>query len=316
MQKWLGYVDNHSINGLLKRWPDTDYRSWYLGDWATPDGVGNPNHLDERSVDLVNNSYLSVCFSQMADIAGVLGKENDKKKYTEKKIQLNKTIHDTFFDANTGIYGTGSQIDFIFPMLAEVIPQDQQDDLTKLLIDRTETEDNGHLNTGLVGIPVMMEWAAKNNQPDFIYSMLKKKTYPGYLYMLENGATTTWEHWNGARSRIHNCYNGVGQWFYQSVGGIRQIDGKTAYSEFLIDPQIPAGVTWAKTHIETPKGLLSVNWNISGNQMKMEVVIPVGSIAKLNSPKNSSIKINNKSHQTSDENVELQSGKYTVEYSL
>lgn len=316
MQKWLGYVDNHSINGLLKRWPDTDYRSWYLGDWATPDGVGNPNHLDEKSVDLVNNSYLSVCFSQMADIAGVLGKEDDKRQYSERKIQLNKTIHDTFFDANTGIYGTGSQIDLIFPMLAEVVPQDQQDDLTKLLIERMETEDNGHLNTGLVGIPVMMEWAAKNNQPDFIYSMLKKKTYPGYLYMLENGATTTWEHWNGARSRIHNCYNGVRQWFYQSVGGIRQIDGKAAFSEFLIDLQIPNGVTWAKTHIETPKGLLSVNWSISDNQMKMEVVIPIGSIAKVNCPKNSQVRINNKQHQTSDEKVELQSGKYTVEYSL
>ncbi|MDD3787110.1 MAG: family 78 glycoside hydrolase catalytic domain [Petrimonas sp.] len=316
MQKWLGYVDNNSKDGLLKQWPNTDYRNWYLGDWATPDGVGNPNHLDERSVDLVNNSYLSVCFGQMVDIAGVLGKEDDKRQYSERKIQLNKTIHDTFYDANTGIYGTGSQIDLIFPMLAEVVPQDQQDSLTKLLIERTETEDNGHLNTGLVGIPVMMEWAAKNNQPDFIYSMLKKKTYPGYLHMLENGATTTWEHWNGARSRIHNCYNGVGQWFYQSVGGIRQIDSKTAYSEFLIDPQIPAGVTWAKTHIETPKGLLSVNWSILGNQMKMEVEVPVGSIAKLNSPKNSLIKINNKSHQPSNGKVELQSGKYTVEYSL
>jgi alpha-L-rhamnosidase len=60
MKKWLEYVDNHSVNGLLKRWPDTDYRNWYLGDWATPEGVGNPDHIDERSVDLVNNCYISV----------------------------------------------------------------------------------------------------------------------------------------------------------------------------------------------------------------------------------------------------------------
>ena len=316
MQKWLGYVNNHSVDGLLKRWPDTDYRAWYLGDWATPDGVGNPNHLDERSVDLVNNSYLSVCFSQMADIAGFLGKEEDKKQYQERKNQLNKIINDTFYDTNTGIYGTGSQIDLIFPMLAEVVLQNQREDITKILIERTEKEDNGHLNTGLVGIPVMMEWAAKNNQPDYIYSMLKKKTYPGYLYMLENGATTTWEHWNGARSRIHNCYNGVGQWLYQSVGGIRQIDGKTAYSEFLIDPQIPTGITWTKTQIETPKGLVRVHWEILDNQLKMNVEVPVGSIAKVNYPKKSSVKIDNKSYQPSNELIELQSGKYVVEYSL
>jgi len=168
MQKWLEYVENHSHDGLLKRWPDTDYRNWYLGDWATPDGVGNPNHLDERSVDLVNNSYLSVCFSQMADIAGYLGKADDKKSYLEKKDQLNKLIHDTFFDEQQGFYSTGSQIDLIFPMLAGAVPQHLQDDLTKTLIERTEKIDNGHLNTGLVGIPVMMEWAAENNQPDYL----------------------------------------------------------------------------------------------------------------------------------------------------
>ena len=317
MQKWLGYVEKYSVDGLLKRWPNTDYRNWYLGDWATPDGVGNPNHLDDRSVDLVNNSYLSVCFSQMADIAGYLGKDNDKKYYSEKKSQLNEVIHDTFFDEQKGLYSTGSQIDLIFPMLAEAVPQHLQGDLIKTLMERTEKEDNGHLNTGLVGIPVMIEWAAKNNQPEFIYSMLKKKTYPGYLYMLENGATTTWEHWNGARSRIHNCYNGVGQWFYQSVGGIRQIDGKTAYSEFLIDPQIPSGVTWAKTRINTPKGWVSVHWETVDNRMKMEVEIPVGSIAKVKCPvSGKEIKINHQLHSPQDGSVELQSGKYSIEYPL
>ena len=34
----VGYVDKYTVNGLLKRWPDTDYRNWYLGDWATPRG--------------------------------------------------------------------------------------------------------------------------------------------------------------------------------------------------------------------------------------------------------------------------------------
>jgi len=39
--KWLGHVDKYTVNGLLKRWPDTDYRNWYLGDWATPKRGGS-----------------------------------------------------------------------------------------------------------------------------------------------------------------------------------------------------------------------------------------------------------------------------------
>jgi alpha-L-rhamnosidase len=317
MQQWLGYVDAHSVDGLLKRWPDTDYRGWYLGDWATPDGVGNPNHLDERSVDLVNNCYLSVCFSQMADIAGYLNREEDKACYLEMKGQLNAIIHDTFFDEETGCYATGSQLDLIFPLLADVVPKSLRDDVVNTLIVRTEKEDNGHLNTGLVGIPVMMEWAAKNDQPEFIYSMLKKKTYPGYLYMLENGATTTWEHWNGERSRIHNCFNGVGQWFYQSVGGIRSIDGKIAYSEILIDPQIPSGVTWAKTRINIPNGWVGLHWEVTDNRMKMNLEVPVGSIAKVKCPGMvAEVTVNQQPRSFAGEAAELElaSGKYTVEY--
>jgi alpha-L-rhamnosidase len=185
------------------------------------------------------------------------------------------------------------------------------------LIERTIKEFDGHLNTGLVGIPVMMEWAAKANQPDFIYSMLKKKTYPGYLYMLEQGATATWEHWAGDRSRIHNCFNGVGQWFYQAIGGICSLPGKQAYSEFLVDPQIPEGVTWAKTTQETPYGKIGVHWELHNETITMEVEVPVGSIAKLISPESAiSTRINQEVITDQSDTISLKSGKYFVEYSF
>lgn len=313
MQKWLEYVEEYTVDGLLKQWPNTDYRNWYLGDWATPEGIDQTN---EKSVDLVNNCYISVCFDQMSKIARVLGKTENSQEYLERKEQLNRKIHEVFFDESKGYYGTGSQIDFVFPMLAGVVPENLTDDITGTLIRYTEKNHHGHLATGLVGIPVMMEWAVKANQPDFIYSMLKKKSYPGYLYMLENGATTTWEHWDGARSRIHNCYNGVGQWFYQAVGGIRAIDGRPAYREFLVHPQIPQGITWAKTRLESPLGPIVVNWNLSADSMKMKIEVPVGSTAKLCHPKGATAVKINREVVTALDTIPLQSGNYLVEYSL
>ena len=304
MIKWLEYVDNHAVDGLLKRWPDTDYRSWYLGDWATPEGVGDPNHSDERSVDLVNNSYISICLGQMENIAEVLGRHSDKVYFAERRSELNNLIHSTFFDDEKGYYSTGSQIDIIIPMLAEVAPKELQNDLTQVLIDKTKNEYGGHLNTGLFGIPVMMEWAATAHEPDFIYSMLKKRTYPSYLYMIDNGATTTWEHWNGERSRIHNCYNGVGQWFYEVVGGIRSIVGERAYKKFIVDPQIPDGVTWAKTSQLTPYGNIKVDWEIKGDKLLMDIEVPVGTTGILYAPGSA----------TNEIETELISGKHSLEF--
>jgi alpha-L-rhamnosidase len=117
-----------------------------------------------------------------------------------------------------------------------------------------------------------------------MYSMLKKKDYPGYLYMLENGATTTWEHWNGDRSRIHNCYNGIGSWFYQALGGIRPDENTPAYRKVLIAPQVPEGLTWARTFKETPYGRLVVNWELKDKLMSMNLEIPVGMQAEVALP--------------------------------
>lgn len=322
MLKWLEYVDRYCIDGLLKKWPNTDYRNWYLGDWATPEGVGDPNHLDEASVDLVSNCYLSVCLNQMEEIASVLGKEEDKKKFSEKKAELNRKIHENFYNAADGYYATGSQIDIIFPMLCGAAPEELHENLIEILVKRTAEKFNGHLNTGLVGIPVMMEWAATANKPNFVYSMLKKKSYPGYLYMIENGATTTWEHWNGNRSRIHNCFNGVGQWFYQVVGGIRIVDNIPAYKKFLIDPQIPEGVTWAKTSQMTPYGMIEVNWELFETRMQLDVKVPVGATGILQIPEYTSEVIVNseiifsRSLGVSNpvDQFELSSGNHTIEF--
>lgn len=119
------------------------------------------------------------------------------------------------------------------------------------------------------------------------------------------------------RSRIHNCFNGVGQWFYQAIGGIRMNPGMTAYREFLVDPQIPEGITWAKTSQITPYGKIAVHWELEDNKMMMEIEVPVGSTARLVPPKGATaIQVDNKVLPISNDPPCLSSGKYFVEFSL
>lgn len=278
MQQWLGYVDRHMQDGLLKRWPDTDYRSWYLGDWATPVGI---DQTHPESVDLVNNSFVSVCFDTMERIATVLGKPDEASTYALRKEQLNEKIHETFFREESNTYATGTQIDLAFPMIAGVVPGDRLEAVKVALKHETDVNRNGHLATGLVGLPVLTEWAVQNEAADFMYGLLKKREYPGYLYMIDNGATTTWEHWNGARSHIHNCYNGIGSWFYQSLGGIQPAEGVAAFRKIRIQPQVPEGITWANTTRDTPFGKVVVNWKLDNGMMNIDVEIPVGAEAEV-----------------------------------
>jgi alpha-L-rhamnosidase len=314
MQQWLGYVAKYTVDGLLKPWPDNDYRNWYLGDWATPAGVDQKN---KASVDHVNNCYISECFGTMQKIARILGKTDDAGKYAIQRDRINERIHLTFFDQSKKSYASSSQIDLAFPLLAQIVPDTLIAQVTEALHNEIVINRTGHIATGLVGIPVFTEWAIKNHAAGLFYSMLKKRDYPGYLYMIENGATTTWEHWAGDRSRIHNCYNGIGSWFYQAVGGIRPDDDYPGYQRVVIDPQIPQGITWAKTTKQTPYGMIGVDWSLQDSGIEFNLQVPVGCKAKVVLPRGAKNYILNGRKFKVTQNggpqfVEIGSGKYTL----
>lgn len=313
MQQWLEYVAHYTVDGLLKKWPDTSYRNWYLGDWATPVGIDQTNPL---SVDLVDNCYIAVCYQTMSKIASLLNKADDSRGYKAKYDALTKRIQETFYDVKKNTYASGTQIDLVYPMLAGVTPDNLKETVLKTLYEVTANRFQGHLATGLVGIPVLTEWAVKNGQAEWMYQMLKKRDYPGYLYMLDNGATTTWEHWNGERSHIHNCYNGIGAWFYQALAGIMPDESQPGYKHIWIKPQVVNDISWVQASKDTPYGLLKVRWEKKDASFVLDVQIPVGSSASVSLPfPVENVRVNGQPSE-SKETLDLESGSYRIECSL
>ena len=312
MQQWLEYVAHYTVDGLLKKWPDTSYRNWYLGDWATPVGIDQTNPL---SVDLVDNCYIAVCYQTMSKIASLLDKTDDSRGYKVKYDALTKRIQETFYDAKGNTYASGTQIDLVYPMLAGVTPDNLKETVLKTLYEVTANRFQGHLATGLVGIPVLTEWAVKNGQAEWMYQMQQKRDYPGYLYMLDNGATTTWEHWNGERSHIHNCYNGIGAWFYQALAGIMPDESKPGYKHIWIKPQVVNDISWVQASKDTPYGLLKVRWEKKESSFVLDVQIPVGASASVALPFPAKSVCVNGQPSPGKEVLELESGSYQIECS-
>ena len=315
MKEWFKYVDKYTVDGLLKRWPDTKYRDWYLGDWLAPMVVDAGN---QASVDLVSNCFISECLGTMYKTALTLGKKEEAEEFAIRREKLNKLIHQTFYRADEGIYSTGSQLDMCYPMLVGVVPDSLYNKVKENVVTMTEEKYKGHIAVGLVGVPILTEWAVRNKQVDFFYQMMKKRDYPGYLYMIDHGATATWEYWSGERSRVHNCYNGIGTWFYQAVGGIRLDEAKPGYRHFYVDPQIPNGVTWAKVTKESPYGTIVVNWKLKDdNQLNLQLTVPAGTMATVCIPNNAvSCKKNKKKVSVKEQTVDVEAGHYDFLFNL
>lgn len=296
MQKWLGYAESYQVGGLLKQWPNTDYRGWYLGDWVPPTGI---DPQDPRSIDLVNNCFLSDCYRMMADIARVLGNDCDIPEYMRKHEALNKLIHDTFHDSGSHLYASGSQIDMIYPMLTGATPAEEKTAVRETLMQETEGRFRGHIATGLVGVSVMTQWATLEEEADFIYGMLKKRTYPGYLYMIDNGATLTWEEWDGERSQLHNCYNGIGSWFIRALAGIVPDESAPGYRHFFVRPQMVDGISWVKASKDTPYGMVEVSWRKQKDRFIIRVHIPAGASATVCMPDGREVELISGRHEIS-----------------
>ena len=293
MQKWLGYAESYQVDGLLKQWPNTEYRGWYLGDWVPPMGI---NPQDPASIDIVNNCFLSDCYHMMAKIAKVLGKESDVPGYQQKHEALNALIHETFFDKGKNSYASGSQIDLIYPMLVGATPESAVKEVEETLFQESAGRFKGHIATGLVGISILTQWATQHQEADFVYGMLKKRTYPGYLYMIDNGATLTWEEWDGERSQLHNCYNAIGSWFIQALAGITPDETAPGYRHFHVRPQMVDGITWVQASKDTPYGMLSVKWESKGDAFILNVEVPVGTTAMVCLPNGEEMELTSGNH--------------------
>ena len=271
MKLWLTYVDANTRDGLLQRWPDLEYRKWYLGDWLAPEGV---DVRAQESVDLVDNCALSQSYGELIQIAAHLGEQADVQDFTQRREQLNRRIHETFYHPETHTYGTGSQLDMAYPLLVGAVLGEVQDSVQAVLLGGRD-----HLGVGLVGVPVLTEWLTRSGQADFMYTMLRQEDYPGYLYMIRNGATGTWEDWRNPRSSIHNCFNGIDSWFVQALGGIIPIE--PGYKTMRIEPQAPQGLQWVRVERETPYGPVRVAWERTGEGVRAHIEVPNGTTALL-----------------------------------
>jgi len=259
MRHWLEYVDTYTVEGLLDVWPNTDYRHWYLGDWLAPEGV---EVTDPVSVRLISNCVLVQSYNELIQIAAHLGYPDHVKEYENRRDSLSRRINEAFYDSTSHIYGRGTQLDMAYPLLTGVVAAEDVPAVSEKFLERTKTEYGDHIAAGLTGIPVISEWATLSHQADFIYRMLKKEDYPGYLYMIRNGGTSTWEDWDNPRSYLHNCFNGMDSWFFQALGGI--IPLSPGYEQILIDPQVPEGLESVKVTREIPQGTVTVEWHRTG----------------------------------------------------
>ena len=149
---------------------------------------------------------------------------------------------------------------------------------------REELRAIGNFNTaGLFGTQYLLETLSAGGDAELAGQVVFNDRAPGWMRMLDLGATTLWETWygtSGTASLDHPMFGSVEQWFYRHLLGIAIPDDAVGCDKVRIDPKPIAGVEWAEGWLETPRGRISVSWRKSKAGLEKVVSAPDGIVVQ------------------------------------
>jgi alpha-L-rhamnosidase len=224
---------------------------------------------------MVHTFYLWRGADLTARTAGILGRAAEAKEYAELAESTRKAFWNRFYDEQAGTYGPYGGDIFALRM---GVPEDQRPRVIEALRSRIEAN-GGHLDTGIFGTQFFFEVLSENGMHELAFEAMNKKTFPSYGWWIEQGATTTWEHWSGRGSHNHPMFGGGIVWLYRKLAGMSADPEAPGYRHIVFRPQPVADVSFAEYSNETPFGRAGIQWKTEDGRFSMDVEVPVGSSA-------------------------------------
>jgi alpha-L-rhamnosidase len=262
MQTWAG---SDGIMNSQRTGKDGKVLQWFnLGDWVAP-GKLPPN-------EMVHTFYFWRCADFTAKAAKVLNKREDELRYTELAEQTRQAFFRKFYDEKNGTYGKAGGNIFALKM---GVPANQYPSVIRSL-KADILANNGNLDTGIFGTQFFFEVLSENGMHDLAYEAMNKRTQPGFGWWIDQGATTTWEQWNGENSRNHPMFGGSLVWFYRKLAGMNADPEMPGYRHILFRPQPVSDLSFVKYINQTAYGEAGINWQNSDQEFAMQVTVPVG----------------------------------------
>jgi alpha-L-rhamnosidase len=137
----------------------------------------------------------------------------------------------------------------------------------------------GHLDTGFLGTTLLFDLLNDLGRNDVAFTIMNQRTYPGFGFSIEKGATTIWESWNGGGSRNHPAFGGGVKWLYKDLAGLRIDPRSPGFEHVVVSPSPVGDVTRCHYRLKTLRGIFGVEWQKSENRFSLNVLIPPNSTA-------------------------------------
>ena len=277
--KWYPTAVRTGIDRKYRKYISNYGQSY--GEWAEPTEVHITGFRDFACPHPEETTaYIVYLLQTMAEIVEVLGKQDDKKRFSEyaekAKIGYGKLIECPEFTLDTD-----RQAKLVRPLYMGLLDEKQREFAQKRLI--TALEHYGwRLGTGFLSTPFIL-YVLEKIDVEYAYRLLENEQMPGWLFMPKMNANTIWESWEGTQAQVgiasldHYSKGAVLEWVVSEMCGI-QVSGE---NKFTIAPKVGGHFTFAKCEYKSVYGKVKSDWRREGGKTVYMLSVPANTTAKV-----------------------------------
>lgn len=241
-----------------------------FGDWLGMDAPAG-SYMGSTRTEIIQSAFYAYDLSLMIKVCEVL--DLDASEYKESFNGTKKRFNEDFPELKTQ---TECALALYFDLAEDKAAVAAQ--LADLVI-----KNGGGLATGFVGTPYLLYALSENGYTDLAYQLLVREEYPSWLFSVNMGATTMWEHWDGINDKgeiwssdmnsfNHYAYGAVGGWIYEVAAGIQPCEG--GFAKVRIAPSPDERLGMLEACVDTRAGRISSKWQYENGRVKYEITVP------------------------------------------
>ena len=271
--------------------------SFHWGEWTEPKAkAADGTRIDPVQADPVawfmadkgevGTAFLYRSTSTLARVARVLGHSEDAARYTELAERVRDAWRTEFLTPEGRTAGD-TQAAYVRALSLGLVPEELRPAAAARLVELIRAAGT-HLGTGFLATGDLLPVLADTGHADVAYELLFRRTAPSWLYMLDRGATTIWEDWEGVDDKgdAHDSLNhyskgAVIRFLHTHTLGLRQAPGSVAWESFEVVPVPHPSLSWARGTHESPQGTIAVEWRTTGDELTLTVDVPPATTARV-----------------------------------
>jgi alpha-L-rhamnosidase len=285
-RRWVDYISRLNPDLVWAKGRNNDYNDWLNGDWIRkedwpPKGGSVPN-------EVFATAFFAHSVELVSRMAGVLEREDDARHY-RGRAQAIKAAFNRKFVKPDGLIEGDTQAGYALALNFDLLPPDVRVKAAAHLVDNIRKY-HGHLSTGIQTTHRAMLELTRCGYNEIAGQLLTNHTFPSWGYMLDNGASTIWERWDGyvkgrgfqdpgMNSFNHWAFGAVGEWVWRNIAGLNPDDAAPGYEHCIIRPRPCAGLRWAKGSYDSAYGTISSDWRIVRGIFKLNICVPPNTTA-------------------------------------